>query len=55
MAGYQIFGDALEGTGLYSTGYMNNNLVILAPFALIAVALVIWVQRAINKSLVEEH
>jgi Na+-transporting NADH:ubiquinone oxidoreductase subunit D len=55
LAGYQIFGDALEGTGLYSTGYMNNNLVILAPFALIAVALVIWVQRAINKSLVEEH
>lgn len=55
LAGYQIFGDSVEGTWLYSTGYMNNNLVILAPFALIAVALVIWVQRAINKSLVEEH
>ena len=55
LAGIEIFGNSVEGTWLYSTGYMNNNLVILAPFALIAVALVIWVQRAINKSLVEEH
>lgn len=55
LAGFEIFGSSIDGTGLYSTGYMNNNLVILAPFALIAVALVIWVQRAINKSLVEEH
>ncbi len=55
LAGLEIFGNSIEGTGLYSTGYMNNNLVILAPFALIAVALVIWVQRAINKSLVEGH
>jgi len=55
LAGLEVFGNAIEGTGLYSTGYMNNNLVILAPFALIAVALVIWVQRAINKSLVEGH
>jgi Na+-transporting NADH:ubiquinone oxidoreductase subunit D len=55
LAGLEIFGNSIDGTGLYSTGYMNNNLVILAPFALIAVALVIWVQRAINKSLVEGH
>lgn len=55
FAGIEIFGNSLEGTWLYSTGYMNNNLVILAPFALIAVALVIWVQRALNKSLIEEH
>jgi len=55
LAGIELLGNAAEGTGLYGMGYMNNNLVILAPFALIAVALVIWVQRAINKSLVEEH
>jgi len=55
LAGIEILGNSAEGTGLYSIGYMNNNLVILAPFALITVALVIWVQRAINKSLVEEH
>ena len=53
--GFEIFGNNIEGTGLYSTGYMNNNFIILAPFALFAVALVIWVQRARNKSLIEEH
>jgi len=55
LAGIELLGNSAEKTGLYSIGYMNNNLVILAPFALIAVALVIWVQRAVNKSLVEEH
>ena len=55
FAGVELLGNVAEGTGLYGMGYMNNNLVILAPFALITVALVIWVQRAINKSLVEGH
>ena len=55
--GYEIFGNAIAGeeTGLYTTGYYNNNLIILAPFALITVALVIWVQRSRNKALIEEH
>ncbi|MFD1552024.1 NADH:ubiquinone reductase (Na(+)-transporting) subunit D [Putridiphycobacter roseus] len=57
LMGYQIFGNAIAGeeTGLYSIGYYNNNLIILAPFALITVALVIWVQRSRNKALIEEH
>lgn len=55
IAGQEVLGNATEATGLYSIGYMNNNLVILAPFALITVALVIWVQRARNKALIEEH
>ncbi|MCH2225606.1 MAG: NADH:ubiquinone reductase (Na(+)-transporting) subunit D [Crocinitomicaceae bacterium] len=50
-----IFGDRIEGTGLYSIGYMDNNFIILAPFALFAVGLIIWIQRARNKSLIEEH
>lgn len=53
--GIQIFGDSAEGTGFYSVGYMNNNLIILAPFALFAVAIFIWIQRARNKALIEEH
>jgi len=57
LMGINIFGNSIAGeeTGLYTMGYMNNNLIILAPFALFAVALVIWVQRAKNKSLIEEH
>jgi Na+-transporting NADH:ubiquinone oxidoreductase subunit D len=55
LAGIELLGNAAEQTGLYGIGYFNNNLVILAPFALITVALVIWVQRARNKALIEEH
>jgi len=57
LMGFPIFGNSVAGeeTGLYTMGYMNNNLIILAPFALFAVALVIWVQRSKNKSLIEEH
>jgi len=53
--GVPLFGDRIEGTGLYDYGYMDNNFIILAPFALFAVAIVIWVQRSRNKSLIEEH
>lgn len=53
--GVPLFGDRIEGTGLYEYGYMDNNFIILAPFALFAVAIVIWVQRSRNKSLIEEH
>ncbi len=53
--GIPLFGDRIEGTGLYKYGYMDNNFIILAPFALFAVALVIWVQRSRNKALLEDH
>jgi Na+-transporting NADH:ubiquinone oxidoreductase subunit D len=53
--GVPLFGDRIERTGLYAYGYMDNNFIILAPFALFAVALVIWVQRARNKALIEDH
>jgi Na+-transporting NADH:ubiquinone oxidoreductase subunit D len=36
-------------------GYMNNNLMILPPMALIVTGVIIWVQRWKNPSLVEEH
>jgi Na+-transporting NADH:ubiquinone oxidoreductase subunit D len=53
--GIALFGDRIEGTGAYSVGYMDNNFIILAPFALFAVGIIIWVQRSRNKSLIEEH
>lgn len=54
LFGVNILGDSIEKTGLYSYGYMNNNLIILAPFALFCVAIIIWVQRSVNKSLIEQ-
>ena len=34
--------------------YENNSLILLPPMALIGVGLIIWVQRARNKSLIEK-
>jgi Na+-transporting NADH:ubiquinone oxidoreductase subunit D len=53
--GMPIFGDYIEGNGLYAFGYANNNMMILPPMALIIVGIIIWVQRSRNKSLIEEH
>ncbi len=57
LLGFQIFGNSLPGeeTGLYAMGYMNNNMMILPPMALIIVGIIIWVQRSRNKSLIETH
>ena len=55
LLGFPIFGDYIAGNGLYSIGYMNNNLMILPPMALIIVGVIIWVQRSRNKGLIEEH
>jgi Na+-transporting NADH:ubiquinone oxidoreductase subunit D len=38
-----------------STGYMNNNLMILPPMALVVVGIIIWIQRSRNKALIESH
>jgi len=51
--GIQLFGDATEGTGLYGMGYMNNNMFILPPMALIITGIIIWVQRSRNPKLIE--
>jgi Na+-transporting NADH:ubiquinone oxidoreductase subunit D len=39
--------------GFYQFGYENNGLMILPPMALIVVGIIIWVQRARNKKLIE--
>jgi Na+-transporting NADH:ubiquinone oxidoreductase subunit D len=55
LFGYPVFGDPIEKTYLYSTGYENNGFMLLPPMALIVVGIIIWVQRAKNKSLIEDH
>ncbi len=57
LMGFPLLGNSLPGeeTGLYALGYMNNNMMILPPMALIIVGVIIWVQRSRNKSLIETH
>ncbi len=55
LFGFSVFGDPVEKTGLYALGYENNGFMLLAPMALITVGLIIWVQRARNKNLIETH
>jgi Na+-transporting NADH:ubiquinone oxidoreductase subunit D len=45
----------MEWLGVYELGYKNNGLMILSPMALITVGIIIWIQRARNKELVEEN
>ena len=49
--GYPLF----EKLGIFKTGYENNGLMILPPMALITVGIIIWIQRAKNKKLIEEN
>jgi len=55
LLGYEILGNAVDKTGLYSIGYENNGFMLLSPMALIVVGIIIWVQRSRNKALIEDH
>lgn len=51
-----LFGvELLQPTGIYEMGYMNNNMMILPPMALVTVGIIIWVQRARNTKLIEAN
>lgn len=54
LFGIPLLGDAAEKTGLYAYGYMNNNMMILPPMALVIVGIIIWIQRARNTKLIEQ-
>lgn len=49
-----LFGVQVVPDSWYAAGYVNNGLMILPPMALIVVACIIWVQRAVNKDLQDE-
>jgi Na+-transporting NADH:ubiquinone oxidoreductase subunit D len=50
LLGFQVVPDAL-----YEMGYENNGLMLLSPMALITVGVLIWIQRARNRSLIEKN
>lgn len=52
--GIEILGNAVNKTGAYAHGYVNNGFMLLAPMALVTVGVIIWVQRGINKKLIEK-
>ncbi|MCL2028713.1 MAG: NADH:ubiquinone reductase (Na(+)-transporting) subunit D [Bacteroidales bacterium] len=47
--GYPVIPEAA-----YEAGYVNNGMFILPPMALIAVGIIIWIQRARHKELIEK-
>ena len=50
LYGFQVIPQAV-----YDMGYENNGLMILPPMALVAVGIIIWVQRSKDKSLIESN
>ena len=54
LFGIEILGNSVAKTGLYKYDYVNNGFMLLAPMALIIVGCIIWVQRSINKKLIEK-
>ena len=55
LLGFQVLGDPIDKTGIYSIGYENNGFMLLSPMALIVVGIIIWVQRSKNRALIEDH
>ncbi|WP_026837768.1 NADH:ubiquinone reductase (Na(+)-transporting) subunit D [Gillisia sp. JM1] len=59
LFGFEVLGNnaavASEATGLYAYGYEDNGLMLLSPMALIVVGIIIWVQRARNRKLIEQN
>lgn len=49
LYGYPV----LEKLGVYELGYENNGMMILPPMALVTVGIIIWIQRARNRNLIE--
>ena len=49
-----LFGYQIIPQGWYEAGYVNNGLMMMPSMALILVACVIWVHRAVNKELQEK-
>lgn len=59
LLGYEVLGHKgltlADSTGLYALGYEDNGFFLLSPMALIVVGIIIWVQRARNRKLIEEN
>lgn len=49
-----LWGVRIIPESFYKMGYVNNGLMLLPPMALMAVGIIIWIQRSKNKSLCEK-
>ncbi len=49
----ELMGFRIIPESIYKLGYFNNSLIIMPPMALIIVGIIIWVQRSMNKKLIE--
>ncbi|MDZ7741318.1 MAG: NADH:ubiquinone reductase (Na(+)-transporting) subunit D [Bacteroidota bacterium] len=50
-----LWGVQVLPEGFYELGYKNNGFFILPPMALIIVGVIIWIQRARTRELIEEN
>ncbi len=50
-----LWGLQILPEGFYELGYKNNGFFILPPMALIIVGVIIWIQRARTRELIEEN
>ncbi|THD66312.1 NADH:ubiquinone reductase (Na(+)-transporting) subunit D [Robertkochia marina] len=59
LFGFEVLGHKgatlAESSGLYALGYENNGLMLLSPAALLVVGVLIWIQRARNRKLIEKN
>lgn len=49
----KLLGLEIIPQSFYDAGYVNNGMMLLSPMALITVGIIIWVQRARNRKLIE--
>jgi Na+-transporting NADH:ubiquinone oxidoreductase subunit D len=49
LMGYQVVPQ-----GFYEIGYKDNGMMILPPMALITVGIIIWIQRGMNRKLIDK-
>jgi Na+-transporting NADH:ubiquinone oxidoreductase subunit D len=48
-----LLGYKLIPASFYAHGYLDNGMMIMPPMALILVGIIIWIQRSLNKELIE--
>ncbi|MDC3079681.1 NADH:ubiquinone reductase (Na(+)-transporting) subunit D [Flavobacteriaceae bacterium] len=49
-----LYGFQIIPESFYEMGYVNNGFMLLSPMALITVGVIIWLQRARNRKLIEK-
>lgn len=50
----KLFGIQVIPHFLYEMGYKDNGLMILPPMALITIGIIIWIQRSLNRELIDK-